>query len=58
MKLSPQTDEFDALEQLTCLKELDLSGCREYERIFAYMEAHPDVHVLYTVDLGNVGSIQ
>lgn len=54
VKLSPQTDEFDALEQLTCLKELDLSGCREYERIFAYMEAHPDVHVLYTVDLGNV----
>ena len=54
VKLSPQTDEFDALEQLTCLKELDLSGCREYERIFAYMEAHLDVHVLYTVDLGNV----
>jgi len=44
--------ELAALEQNTELEYLDLSGSTCYDEILAYIEAHPEVEVKYTVDIG------
>ena len=41
------------LENYPQLKKADLTGSTCYEAILAYAAAHPDVQVIYTVDLGN-----
>lgn len=45
-------EDIDQLEDYPSLKRLDLSGSTCYDAIFAYMEAHPEVTVTYTVPLG------
>ncbi len=49
-----EADEMPLLENFTKLKTLDLSGSICYKEIEAYKEAHPDVALTYTVDLGNI----
>ncbi|HAL88782.1 MAG TPA: hypothetical protein DCO69_06650, partial [Clostridiales bacterium] len=44
--------EIYTLEQYPDLKKVDLSGSTCYDTILEYMDAHPDVEVIYTVDLG------
>lgn len=47
-------DSIANLDKYPGLKKVDLSGSTCYEAILAYMEAHPDVEVTYTVSLGTV----
>ena len=44
--------EIYTLEQYPDLKKADLSGSTCYDTILEYMDAHPGVEVIYTVDLG------
>lgn len=44
-------EDIHTLEDYPDLKTLDLSGSTCYPEILAYMEAHPDVEVTYTVDI-------
>ena len=43
-----------ALEQYPNLQRADLSGSTDYAAILAYQQAHPEVQVRYTVNLGGV----
>ena len=45
--------DFALLEECVNLKKLDLSGSTCYDAILSYMEAHPQVEVIYTVALGD-----
>lgn len=45
-------DGLAELERYPNLRRADLSGSEDYAAILAYMERHPLVEVLYTVDLG------
>ena len=49
-----EAEEVPLLDNFTKLKTLDLSGSTCYKEIEAYKEAHPDVALTYTVDLGNI----
>lgn len=49
-------DEAEKLDEFPKLKRLDLSGSTCYEEITEFREAHPDIKVLYTVELPD-GSI-
>ena len=49
-----EAEEIPLLDSFTELKTLDLSGSTCYKEIEAYKEAHPDVALTYTVDLGNI----
>ena len=40
-----------SLEEYPNLRRLDLSGSEDYEAILSYQRAHPQVELLYTVDL-------
>lgn len=46
-------DTISQLEDYPYLKEVDLTGSTCYPEILAYMAAHPEVKVTYTVLLGN-----
>lgn len=46
-------DTISQLEDYPYLKEVDLTGSTCYPEIMAYMSAHPEVKVSYTVFLGN-----
>lgn len=46
-------DSIKDLENYPNLEKADLSGSTCYDAIVKYMAAHPDVEVIYTVDLGN-----
>jgi len=52
MTLVVTADDIAQLEQYPSLKEVDLTGSTCYAEIEAYIKAHPDVAVKYTVDLG------
>ena len=52
LKIIVEADGFAELEKYVNLKKLDLSGSTCYAEILAYMEAHPEIEVIYTVDLG------
>ncbi len=45
-------EDISQLEEYPNLKRVDLSGSTCYEAIAAYMKAHPDVDVTFTVDVG------
>lgn len=45
-------DTIQELDNYPNLETVDLSGSTCYPEILAYMQAHPDVAVTYTVDLG------
>lgn len=45
-------DTIGELEGYPSLRKLDLTGSTCYKAILEYMQAHPEVEVLYTVDLG------
>ena len=45
-------DEITALEQYPNLTEVDFTGSTCYAEIFAYMEAHPEITVIYDVQIG------
>lgn len=45
-------EEFALLEDCKNLKYLDVTGSTCYENILFYVSTHPDVQVIYTVDLG------
>lgn len=45
-------DEVPLLEGFPQLKTADLSGSTCYAEILAYAEQHPEVNVIYTVDIG------
>lgn len=46
-------EDFVLLEECVNLKKLDLSGSSCYEAILRYMDAHPQVQVSYSVDIGS-----
>lgn len=48
-------EELSALEGNPNLSHLDVSGSTCYDAIEAFIEAHPEVEVVYTVDVGGVG---
>lgn len=45
-------EDISQLEDFPALKTVDLTGSTCYAEIEAYMQAHPEVEVIYTVDLG------
>lgn len=47
-------EDFPLLEQCVNLQYLDLTGSTCYEEILAYVQAHPQVEVVYTAPLGNL----
>ena len=46
--------DIDQLEDYPNLKKADLTGSTCYDAILSYMEAHPEVEVLYTVTMGDL----
>ncbi len=52
VKLVVTADTISQLEEYPNLKEADLTGSTCYDAILAYMKKHPDVKVIYTVDVG------
>ncbi len=52
LQLVVTADSISQLEDYPNLKSVDLSGSTCYEAIAAYMAAHPEVQVSYTVALG------
>ena len=53
LSLVVTADTISQLEDYPYLKEVDLTGSTCYPEILAYMNAHPEVNVKYTVFLGN-----
>lgn len=53
LSLVVTADTISQLEDYPYLKEVDLTGSTCYPEILAYMDAHPQVKVNYTVFLGN-----
>lgn len=53
LSLVVTADTISQLEDYPYLKEVDLTGSTCYPEIIAYMAAHPEVKVSYTVFLGN-----
>lgn len=49
-----EADDFALIEQLDSLTTLDVTGSVCYDAITAYQSAHPDVEVIYTVQVGDV----
>ena len=47
-------DTISQLDQYPNLKKVDLTGSTCYQELAAYAAAHPEVEVIYTVDLGDV----
>ena len=47
-------DTISQLEEFPGLRRADLTGSTCYEAIAAYRESHPQVEVLYTVELGGI----
>ena len=45
-------DEIGKLDEFPELSKADLSGSTCYDQIIAYQASHPDVEVIYTVDVG------
>lgn len=52
VKMVVTADNISQLEDYPNLKEADLTGSTCYDAILAYMKKHPDVKVIYTVDVG------
>ena len=53
LTLIVEAEDFEWLEEYTHLKKLNLNGSTCYDAIEAYIAAHPNVDVTYTVALGD-----
>ena len=53
LTLIVEAEDFEWLEDYTHLKKLNLNGSTCYDAIEAYIAAHPNVDVTYTVALGD-----
>lgn len=47
-------EDLDVLAYLPKLRQMDASGCREYDLLMQLQQRYPDIYVSYTVEIGGV----